>query len=71
MKEIPVEVYCPLDLKTRTVYCFKITEDMIVSNGCEFLHQCNECDECCKRSVPLAKSKLSKTFTDFSFQKSE
>ena len=64
MIEIPVEVYCPLDLKTRNVFCFKIQEDLIVSNGCEYLHKCNACDECCKKSISLAKSKLSKTFPE-------
>lgn len=69
MKEIPIEMYCPLDFKNRIVYCFKIGEDHVVSNGCEFLHKCKECDNCCKKSIPLARAKLSRIFPEFSFHK--
>ena len=69
MEQISVEMYCPISLKKLTVYCFEITQGVIVSNGCEFMHRCQACDECCARSVPLAEKELKTLGVEFPLHK--
>lgn len=66
MKQIAIEVNCPLYCNKQTVYCYAPHENLIIPNGCESMCGDERCKECCQKSVQLAKEKLA---TDFSFHK--
>lgn len=59
MKPLEIEVYCPIYLKKRTVYCYRLPNDQILSNGCDDLHGDPACKECCKKTSEIAKKELS------------
>jgi hypothetical protein len=67
-KPIPVEMYCPIHQTKLTVYCYNIYDDVVLSNGCEHMHNSDCCIKCCKDSVPLAKEKLSAALRKFPFE---
>ena len=68
MKRIDIDMFCPIHLTTITVYCYNVYDDIVLSNGCEHMHNSEHCTECCKRSIPLAKEKLA-TLSEFPFKK--
>ena len=68
MKRIDISMFCPIHLSNQIVYCYNLYDDIVLSNGCENLRNCPQCDECCKRSVALAKEKLSSQANKFPFK---
>lgn len=53
-KPIEIRQYCPLFYNEKAVYFYVTDDNLLVFRGCEEVHTCKSCKQCCELASPKA-----------------
>lgn len=59
MRIVELKVFCPLNKRELSVYCYPSPNGRYLSNGCDELNGSSACRECCAKTSLLAEEMAS------------